>query len=124
MANFFIGDKPKFAINLQADDFLMDKDPFSIRIVHPKGFIECSKDEGVSVDGKLHIYREPALDDSSDSDSSDVDTGTWYCCVDTSDFGKGEMKVVATAIIIDPNAPDGARTEIATAVYGTGSFAA
>ena len=137
MANFFIGDEIKFAINLQAEGFSMDDDDFDVQIVHPRGHIDGTKDQGGSEDGKLIIYRDPAIDsqqavsgvsdgpepiDSSDSsDSSDEPVpGTWYCIVDTTGFAKGDLKVVATAHVPDLNANDGIRNEIATATYGKG----
>ena len=122
MANFFIGDEIKFAINLQAEGFSMDEDDFDVKIVHPRGSIEGTKDQGGSTDRKLIIYRDPGTDSSSsDSDSSEEPTpAAWYCIVDTTGFAKGDLKVVATAHIVDSNASDGIRNETATSVYGSG----
>ena len=127
MANFFIGDEIKFAINLQAQGFSMDDDDFDIKIVHPRGYIEGTKEEGGSQDQKLIIYREGPVESASSGEneesesSGEPEQGTWYCIVDTTGFARGDLKVVATAHVVDVNASDGVRNEIATAVYGTGS---
>lgn len=120
MANFFIGDEIKFAIKLQAEGFSMDEADFDVKIVHPRGSIEGTKEQGGSEDGKLIIFRDPETDSSSSDSSEEPTAAAWYCIVDTTGFAEGKLKVVAIAHIPDANASGGIRTETATSVYGSG----
>jgi hypothetical protein len=120
-----IGDEVKFAINITAPGFSMDDDDFEIEVSTPKASVRASKREP-TVD--LLIFREPELgsdSDSSDSSSSDSSSpgetqpGTWYAIVDMSKLSPGEVRVIATAHVYDPQANDGIRNMIAVTTLGT-----
>jgi hypothetical protein len=127
MANTFykreeIGDEVKFAINITAPGFSMDDDDFEIEVSTPKASVKASKREP-TVD--LLIFREPELGSSSDSSSSDSSSseetqpGTWYAIVDMSKLSPGEVRVIATAHVYDPQANDSIRNMIAVTTLGT-----
>lgn len=112
MENYYVGSEIKFAINLTQAGFDMDNDDFDIEVRHATGSVKASKGE---TQGPLVIFKETdgsSSDSSDSSDSSSVDEGTWFAIVDTTGFTAGNIKVVATAYVVDANAPGGVRTEI------------
>jgi len=124
MANFYQGSEVKIALDLTAEGFDMDRDDFEIEVAHPRGSAYGNK-TNTGTDGKVIIFREPALSDSSsssssssDSSSSDEEQGTWYAIIDTTTFATGDARIIARAHIPEANASGAIRTEIAVAQLG------
>jgi len=114
MDKYYVGSEIKFAINLEQVGFDMDNDDFDIEVRHPRGSVKASKGEQT---GPLVIFKEAdsSSSDSTSSDSSDsssVEEGGWYAIVNTTGFAAGELKVIATAYVVDANADEGVRQEI------------
>ena len=104
MANntYFKGTEIKFSINLSAPDFSMDDDDFDIEVktgnVSVKGY-KGVQDEDLGI----VIFKEGE---------------DWFAIVDTKKLSSGRMTVIGTAHIVDANAADGVRDDIATATLG------
>ena len=113
MANYYQGTEIKFKIELTAEGFTMDTDPFDITVASQRSSVTGSKT--IAVTGA-----------SSDSDkkqgSAELsivrESDGWYGIVETDALSKGELRVIATAHITDTSAYDGVRNEVAVAALG------
>lgn len=104
MATFYKGDEIKFSVNIEAAGFSMDDDDFDIEV----------KSGNTSVKG----YKGAQKESSSGVVIFKEDTG-WYAIVDTATLAAGNtMRVIATAHIVDANANDGVRKNIAVQTLG------
>lgn len=115
MAKFYKGSEVKFAINLTAQGFSMDNDEFDIEVASPRGSVKGYKTPEANDPNDVVIFKETVESGDPEVES----TGTWYCIVDTAKLSTGEMRVIATAHIVDANANDGVRNEIAVATLGS-----
>lgn len=80
---------------------------------------------GPSVSGGMTVvYSEDGHAYEADANGNWNDIGTprtktaWFAIVDTSHLNVGDMRVIATAHIVDPNANDGVRDDISVAPLG------
>lgn len=128
MANYYKGSEIKFKLELEAKGFDMDRDDFKIDVVSGNTKVSGDKwnsqaaDTTIPEEARLAviIFRDPALSDSSNSDSSgsiDEEEG-WYAIVNTTTLAVGDMKLVAWAYVPDGNADDLIRTDIAVTPLG------
>lgn len=115
MAKFYKGSEVKFAINLTAQGFSMDEDDFVIEVASPRGSVKGYKTPVDNDPLDVVIFNETVQSDNPEVES----TSTWYGIVDTSKLSAGDLRVIATARIVDTNANDGVRNEIAVASLGT-----
>lgn len=122
MADFIKGTQGKFAINIEAQGFSMDRDDFEIEVISTRGSVKGYNSPKLGQSSGIRIYKEEATASSTveDSDSSDEKetTSTWYAIFDTANLSVGPLRVVATAYIPDEHAVDGIREEIAVARLG------
>lgn len=122
MADFIKGTKVKFAINIEAQGFSMDRDDFEIEVISPRESVKGYNSPKLGKSSGIVIYKEEATASSTveDSDSSEEKgtTSTWYAILDTANLSVGQLRVVATAYIPDENDSDGIRKEIAAARLG------
>jgi hypothetical protein len=118
LSTFYRGDEIKFAIGLDCIGFDIDRDLFDIEVITPNSSVKASKGRPAP-DGSLVIFKETDGDSSSSSSSSSEDEGTWYAIVDTQFLKIGDMRVVATAHVPDPNANDGIRKQVDVKPLGT-----
>lgn len=117
MADFIKGTKVKFAINIEAQGFSMDRDDFEIEVMSPRESAKGYNSPKLGNSSGIVIYKETKT--AEDSDSSEEGTmSTWYAILDTANLSVGQLRVVATAYIPDENDIDGIRKEIATARLG------
>lgn len=117
MAQIFKGTELKFAINLTAPGFSMDTMDFEIEVASPFESVKGYKNRSQGAETDVVIFKE---ENSVSDSSSSGETGTWYAIVNTGAFTKtGDLRVIATAYIVDPNADGGIRTDIAKAALGT-----
>ena len=122
MANYYKGDEIKFAINIEAPGFNMDEDDFDIEVksgnTSVKGYKDASKDQGTAV----VIFKETETVQPETPEGEEpqdpVTVSTWYAIVDTSSLALADMRVIATAYIVDANANDGVRKNIAVQKLG------
>lgn len=122
MANFYKGDEIKFAINLEAPGFSMDDDDFDIEVKSGNTSVKGYKDSSKSEDTSVVIFKEtttvtPETEEGEEPQES-VTVSTWYAIVDTSSLAIATMRVIATAYIVDANANDGVRKNIAVQTLG------
>lgn len=106
MATFYKGDEIKFAINLEVAGFSMDDDDFDIEVKSGNTSLKGSKGAGSKASTDIVIFKDP------------VTVSTWYAIVDTAKLPVGNMRVIATAHVIDANANDGVRKSIAVEKLG------
>lgn len=122
MADFIKGTQGKFAINIEAQGFSMDRDDFEIEVISPRGSVKGYNSLKLGQSSGIRVYKEEATASSTveDSDSSEEKgtTSTWYAVFDTANLSVGPLRVVATAYIPDENDIDGIRKEIAVARLG------
>ncbi len=122
MADFIKGTKGKFAINIEAQGFSMDRDDFEIEVISTRESVKGYSSPKLGQSSGIVIYKEKATASSTaeDSDSSEEKetTGTWYAIFDTANLSVGPLRVVATAYIPDENDNDGIRKEVAVARLG------
>lgn len=117
MQNFYKGDEIKFEIDLSAPGFSMDDDDFEIEVATKKSSIKGFKGDThdpEDPDVPIVIFKEAVGGDPTDSDSSEEEpVEKWFAIADTSTLTIGPMRVIATAHVVDPNANDGIRKQIA-----------
>lgn len=121
MADFIKGTKVKFAINIEAQGFSMDRDDFEIEVMSPRESVKGYSSLKLGQSSGIVIYEEKATASSTEEDSDSSEEGTmstWYAILDTANLSVGQLRVVATAYIPDENDIDGIRKEIATARLG------
>ena len=122
MANYYKGDEIKFSIKLEAPGFSMDDDDFDIEVKSGNTSVKGYKDASKSQDADVVIFREtetvqPETPEGEEPQES-VTVSTWYAIVDTSTLALSTMRVIATAYIVDANANDGVRKNIAVKTLG------
>jgi len=122
MANYYKGDEIKFAINLEAHGFSMDDDDFDIEVKSGNTSVKGYKDASKSQDTAVVIFKETETVQPETPEGEEpqdpVTVSTWYAIVDTSTLAYGNMRVIATAYIVDANANDGVRKNIAVQTLG------
>ena len=122
MANYYKGDEIKFAINLEAHGFSMDDDDFDIEVKSGNTSVKGYKDASKSQDTAVVIFKETETvqpeTPEGEEPAEPVTVSTWYAIVDTSTLAYGNMRVIATAYIVDANANDGVRKNIAVQTLG------
>ena len=122
MANYYRGDEIKFAINLEAPGFSMDDDDFDIEVKSGNTSVKGYKDSSKSEDSSVVIFKETETVQPETPEGEEpqdpVTASTWYAIVDTSTLALSNMRVIATAYIVDANANDGVRKNIAVQSLG------
>lgn len=122
MANYYKGDEIKFAINIEAPGFSMDDDDFDIEVKSGNTSVKGSKDASKSQDSAVVIFKETETvqpeTPEGEEPAEPVTVNTWYAIVDTSTLALSKMRVIATAYIVDANANDGVRKNIAVWTLG------
>lgn len=122
MANYYRGDEIKFAINLEAPGFSMDDDDFDIEVKSGNTSVKGYKDASKSQDTDVVIFKETTTvtpeTEEGEEPQEPVTVSTWYAIVDTSTLALSTMRVIATAYIVDANANDGVRKNIAVQTLG------
>lgn len=117
MADFIKGTKVKFAINIEAQGFSMDRDDFEIEVISPRESAKGYSSPKLGGSSGIVIYKETkTAEDSASSEEGTI--STWYAILDTANLSVGQLRVVATAYIPDENDSAGIRKEIATARLG------
>jgi hypothetical protein len=122
MANYYKGDEIKFAINIEAPGFSMDDDDFDIEVKSGNTSVKGYKDASKSQDTAVVIFKETETVQPETPEGEEpqdpVTVSTWYAIVDTSTLALSNMRVIATAYIVDANANDGVRKNIAVQPLG------
>ena len=122
MANYYKGDEIKFAINLKGPGFSIDNDDFDIEVKSGNTSVKGYKDASKSQDTDVVIFKETKTvtpeTEEGDEPQEPVTVSTWYAIVDTSKLALSNMRVIATAYIVDANANDGVRKNIAVQTLG------
>lgn len=122
MANYYRGDEIKFAINIEAPGFSMDDDDFDIEVKSGNTSAKGYKDASKSQDTTVVIFKETETVQPETPEGEEpqdpVTVSTWYAIVDTSSLAIADMRVIATAYIVDANANDGVRKNIAVQKLG------
>lgn len=122
MANYYKGDEIKFAIKLEAPGFSMDDDDFDIEVKSGNTSVKGYKDASKSQDSAVVIFKETETvqpeTPEGEEPAEPVTVNTWYAIVDTSTLALSSMRVIATAYIVDANANDGVRKNIAVQPLG------
>jgi len=122
MANYYKGDEIKFAINLEAPGFSMDDNDFDIEVKSWNTSVKGYKDSSKSEDTSVVIFKETTTvtpeTEEGEEPQDPVTASTWYAIVDTSSLALATMRVIATAYIVDANANDGVRKNIAVQTLG------
>ena len=106
MAIFYKGSEYKFSIELAAEGFSMDDDDFDIEVASPRNSVVGHKNAAKNTDTDVVIFKQTGA------------VSGWYAIVDTTNLQIGDLRVIATAYIIDSNANDGVRKEIAVTPFG------
>lgn len=123
MANYYKGDEIKFAINIEAPGFSMDDDDFDIEVKSGNTSVKGYKDASKSQDTDVVIFKETTTvtpeTEEGEEPQEPVTVSKWYAIVDTSSLAFANMRVIATAYIVDANANDGVRKNIAVQKLGT-----
>lgn len=120
MANYYKGDEIKFAINLEAPGFSMDDDDFDIEVKSGNTSVKGYKDASKSQDTAVVIFKETVQPETPEGEEPQEPVSKWYAIVDTSTLALSNMRVIATAYIVDANANDGVRKNIS--VYALGKL--
>ena len=122
MANYYKGDEIKFAINLEAPGFSMDDDDFDIEVKSGTTSVKGYKNSESQTSTDIVIFKETTTTqpetEEGEEPAEPVTVNTWYAIVDTSTLALNEMRVIATAYIVDANANDGVRKNIAVQKLG------
>ena len=122
MPNYFKGDEIKFAIDLQAPGFSMEDDDFDIEVKSGNTSVKGSKDAEPEASAPLVIFKETVTVQPETPEGEEpldpVTETKWYAIVDTSTLALNEMRVIATAYIVDANANDGVRKNTAVEKLG------
>lgn len=116
MAQFYKGDEIKFAINLEAPGFDMNNDDFDIEVKSGNTIVKGYKNppSGTTTPA-LVIFKETSEPQEGEEGEA---TSQWYAIVDTATLATGTMRAIATAYIVDANANDGVRKNIAVQSLG------
>lgn len=85
----FVGTKLKYAVNITAYGFDMAEDDFCIDLKNGKK--------------TLHFDKENLVVD---------DNNIYYLCFDSALIGEGLVTAIVTAMVPDPDFPDGVRNEV------------
>ena len=122
MTNYYKGDEIKFAINIEVPGFSMDDDDFDIEVKSGNTSVKGYKDASKSQDTAVVIFKETETvqpeTPEGEEPQNPVTVSTWYAIVDTSSLALAEMRVIATAYIVDANANDGVRKNISVQKLG------
>ena len=122
MDNYYKGDEIKFAIEIKASGFSMDDDDFDIEVKSGNTSVKGYKDASKSQDTDVVIFKETKTvqpeTPEGEEPADPVTVNTWYAIIDTSKLAFGKMRVIATAYIVDANANDGVRKNIAVQTLG------
>lgn len=122
MANYYKGEEIKFAINLEAQGFDMNTDDFDIEVKSGNTSVKGYKDAETETSTGVRIFKETESvqpeTPEGDEPQEPITVTTWYAIVDTSTLALADMRVIATAYIVDSNAEDGVRKNIAVQKLG------
>ncbi len=122
MANYYKGDEIKFAINLEAPGFSMDDDDFDIEVKSGNTSVKGYKDATKSQDTAVVIFKDTETvqpeTPEGEEPAEPVTVSKWYAIVNTATLALSNMRVIATAYIVDANANDGVRQNIAVQTLG------
>lgn len=116
METYFKGDEIRFRINIEAEGFSMDTDPFDIEVFSTsRGSIKASKGDPKLPESPLIIFSEEVtVQPEGDDPQAEPQTAVqWYGIVDTTTLGVGTLRTISTAYVTDVQANDGVRREIA-----------
>lgn len=120
------GDETKFAINITAEGFSMDRDDFDVEVESTLGGSLKGSKGGTGTDVIIFSETEevtvPPAEEGGEPTVENVTT--WYVIVDTSKelVPGGALNVIVTAYIRDDHANDGTRKQ--TAVKKLDNFVA
>ena len=122
MNYYYKGDEVMFAINLGAPGFSIDDDDFDIEVKSGNTSVKGYKDASKSQDTAVVIFKktetvQPETPEGEEPQAP-VTVSKWYAIVDTSTLALSNMRVIATAYIVDANANDGVRKNIAVQPLG------
>ena len=109
------GDEIKFAINIEAPGFDMETDDFDIEVKSGNKSLKGYKDATKTEDTSVVIFKETTTVPPEEEGGDPTTVSTWYAIVNTAELPLGQMRVIATAYIVDANADDGVRKSIAVA---------
>ena len=105
MASIYYGTSIKFGLELTAEGFSMNSDDFSLEATNGAQSVLGNK-TNAGTDGNMIVYK----DQQSDS---------WFVILNTLPFtSKGDLKLIATALIPDSYAQEAIRKEIAVQQIG------
>lgn len=112
MANYYQGQEVKFKLDIVADGFSMDNDPFDVTVVSGRTSVSGSKtvafvssDASTAKQGSEEVCITKSGED-------------WWVVVKTDTLAKGEMRAITTAHITDTSAWDGVRNDISVNTLG------
>ena len=97
----YIGTELKFLIEIEADNFSMVDDNFTVDIVR-----------GLN---RQHFEKSDLVDEEYQEEDADHNTVTkhhYYVCFDTATLGAGTVYAIVTAYVPDMDFSDGLRTEV------------
>jgi hypothetical protein len=113
MANFYQGQEVKFKLDITADGFSMDNDPFDVQVTSGR----------TSVSGSKAIAYDSENDQTAKQGSAEVcitkSGEDWWVVVKTDTLAIGSMRVIITAHVTDTSAYDGVRNDISVNQLGT-----
>ena len=113
MANFYQGQEIKFKLDIVADGFSMDNDPFDVQVTSGR----------TSVSGSKTIAYDSGNENTAKQGSEEVcitkSDEDWWVVAKTDTLATGSMRVIITAHITDTSAYDGVRNDISVNQLGT-----
>lgn len=101
MDNVYVGTELKFLIEIEADNFSMVDNDFTVEIVRGPNHQFFAKADLVDEE-----YEE------EDTDHNTVTKHHYYVCFDTATLGIGNYCAIVTAYVPDLDFSDGLRTEV------------
>lgn len=103
----------KFKLDITADGFSMDNDPFDVQVTSGR----------TSVSGSKAIAYDSENDQTAKQGSEEVcitkSGEDWWVVVKTDTLAIGSMRVIITAHVTDTSAYDGVRNDISVNQLGT-----
>lgn len=115
MANFYQGQEIKFKLDIVADGFSMDNDPFDVQVTSGRA--------RTSVSGSKTIAYDSGNDKTAKQGSEEVcitkSGNDWWVVAKTDTLAIGSIRAIITAHITDTSAYDGVRNDISVNQLGT-----
>lgn len=106
MESVYIGTELKFLIDIEADNFSMHDDDFTVEIARGPKHLFFRKEDLVEEE-----YTETV-------DNAEVTKYHYYVCFDTANLGYGDVYAIVTAYVPDMDFDDGLRTEVYKVALG------